>query len=117
MEELILHKWLNDDGRLPVITRAALKLDSADVDEQVIQRMVELGFAAADTRKQVLEDHHNQLTTTYYLLVHQKELDEQLFMKKRPKPEPVQPVSVPEHKDEIEPSKSGSESGKHCIIS
>ncbi len=122
MEELINHRWLNDDGRLPLIERHALKLESSDIDEGVIQNMGELGFDKQDVRKQVLEDHHNQLTTTYYLLLHQKQSDVEQFSRKRPKPQPEHPevaaVSPPaEHEQQPqEPNKSESAS-RHCIIS
>lgn len=80
MNDLIMHRWLNDDGRLPVITRQALQIEQSMVNGRVIQKMVELGFNEADTRKAVVEDHHNQLTTTYYLLVHQVRKKESCFL-------------------------------------
>lgn len=75
MDDLLKDAWLNDSGRMAPIERHPLKMPLSAVSEDIIDRMEELGFAPEDVTHAVISDAHNQLTTTYYLLEHQAEVD------------------------------------------
>jgi uncharacterized UBP type Zn finger protein len=95
MSQVLAHRWVIDDGRLPPVPRQPLQVETSSVHEDVLVKMTEMGFNAADVRKAVLEDHHNQLTTTYYLLAHHHEMTEE-ESKKKAKAE-AQPHHIPAH--------------------
>jgi hypothetical protein len=119
MEELIAHPWLNDDGRLPLIQRHPLRLSDTAVNQSVVAKMVELGFAASDVTDAVLQDHHDQITTTYYLLDHhekekaEREERSQTKKAKHGSPSPSPSASPRPGSDMIA---SMRDSAKHCVI-
>ena len=42
------------------------------VDNEIVQKMHELGFNKMEVRYNIIKNEHNNITTTYYLLLHQK---------------------------------------------
>ena len=119
MEELLAHPWLSDSGRLPPIERHPLRMTDAALNQSVIAKMVELGFAARDVTEAVLQDHHDQLTTTYYLLDHhEKEEADKGKRSAHTKKAKHAPAHSPHHsKTDAHASQSNSDGGKHCTIS
>lgn len=88
MEELLNHSWLTNDGKLPPIPRPPLKLNVTDLDKDLLEAMDVMGFPRADVEAALLHDEHNQITTTYYLMLHQKEVEARSASSKRFKPVP-----------------------------
>ncbi len=126
MEKVLVHPWLTDNGRLPPIERHPLSVPDAALNQNVIARMVDLGFNAQDVTEAVLKDQHDQITTTYYLLDHREKVDAErgknVAHKKRPKHvdearhsgSPSPSASDPEVGKKVE--QKISDGGKHCVI-
>lgn len=74
MENLLKHPWLNDNGKLPMVDRISLRSPTRHLDASVVAQMEDLGFSAADVSAAVLSDAHDQISTTYYLLVRNSDL-------------------------------------------
>lgn len=125
MEGLIKHPWLNAGG-LPLIERRPLKLPMEAVNSKIVDAMEQLGFSKDDTVRAVLGDYHNQLTTTYYLMEHQLELESQTKGEssshtKRFRVEENNNTASQNSADNLstsgksDPTRASSET-KHCII-
>lgn len=73
MDELLEDPWLLDGGNLPAIPRIPLKKPLESLNPAIVHQMESLGFNAQDVTRAVLQNAHNQLTTTYYLLEHRSD--------------------------------------------
>ena len=73
VEQIKKHPWfnlLNKMNRLYeglVVSKVIIP-----IDEDIVQQMESIGFKKEDTRLQIAENKHNNLTTTYYLLLNKK---------------------------------------------
>jgi hypothetical protein len=81
VEDMVYHPWMNDSGRLKQIVREPLHSPSAGLNELILMHMVELGLPSEDIKKAVINEEHNQLSTTYALLEFQ--LEERLRLRRR----------------------------------
>ena len=81
VDDMIYHPWMNDCGRLKQIMREPLRAPSTGVNELLLMHMEELGLPSEDIKKAVINEEHNQLSTTYALLEFQ--LEERLRLRRR----------------------------------
>lgn len=76
VEDIIIHQWMNDGGRVRPITRVPVETGSSNLvlNELILQHMEhDLGLPRAEVERSVQQREHNQLSTTYALLEYQLE--------------------------------------------
>ena len=67
MEQVLAHPWL--DAKMD---RIPIHEPITTVNSAIVAEMELLGFSAADVQDAVLRDAHDQITTTYYLIAHNR---------------------------------------------
>ena len=124
MEALLIHPWITNNGAMMAVERPPLKMDSETLDQEILSHMEELGFSTEMVTKALVDDAHNQITTSYYLLVHAKELQDDTSEQVNDSSEDTAPIHVPATATnslahpEHEPARNvgrGKDS-THCII-
>lgn len=68
LKQIRSHPWYN---RIPVMINEGLLVGviNIPVDENLLEKMTELGYNKQEVRENILNNRHNNATTTYYLLI------------------------------------------------
>jgi 5'-AMP-activated protein kinase, catalytic alpha subunit len=68
LKQIRSHPWFN---RIPVMINEGLLVGviNIPVDENLLEKMLKLGYKKEEVRENILNNRHNNATTTYYLLI------------------------------------------------
>ena len=73
LSEIKKHPWFNlVNTKFNLFSGLDCKEVIFPVDEDIVQEMADLGFNKAEVRCNVIKNQHNNITTTYYLLLDKK---------------------------------------------
>jgi serine/threonine protein kinase len=68
LDAIINHPWMNDNGKIEPIPRHPLFEAEGSLNVTILSHMELLGLPRTDVERDVLNQEHNQLSTTYALL-------------------------------------------------
>ena len=73
INEIKEHPWFNMVNRIfNMHDGIDLKKDVMPIDEDIVEKMKNLGFNKMQVRDNILRNYHNNITTTYYLILGKK---------------------------------------------